>query len=225
MENQHIGKTALVIGATGLVGKALVAQLLLDDAYGKVLLFVRRSTGIVHAKVVEHVVDFGKPATWAILVMGDVLFSALGTTRAAAGSTAAQRVVDYDYNLLFAKTAAANGVGTYVLVSSVGANANSSAFYMKIKGELDRDVSRLNFSRTHILRPGPLDGPREQPRFAERMFIPVMKAFAAVGLFKNYRPITDEQVAKLMRKVADLPGKPARIHEAADLFRMLESTH
>jgi uncharacterized protein YbjT (DUF2867 family) len=215
------GKSALLVGATGMTGKALLTQLLADPAYSKVTIFVRRSTGTTHAKLVEHVIEFGKPETWAALVVGDVLFSALGTTRAQAGGTAAQRVVDYDYNYNFAKTAAANGVGSYVLVSSVGADASASAFYMKIKGELDRDVSALPLAAIHILRPGPLDGPREQPRFAERLFLPILRGFNAIGIFKKYRPILGSQVAEVMRKVAFQPGKPAKIHESDDLFRIL----
>jgi uncharacterized protein YbjT (DUF2867 family) len=216
-----VKKSALIIGATGLVGHALLDQLLADDAYGKVVIFVRRSTGTTHAKLVEHVIDFGKPETWAQWVQGDVLFSALGTTRAQAGGTAAQRVVDYDYNYNFAKTAAANGVGSYVLVSSVGADASASAFYMKLKGELDRDVSALPIAAIHILRPGPLDGPRAQPRFAERLFLPIMRGLNAIGIFKSYRPIHGAQVAEVMRKVAFTPSKPAKIHESDDLFRLL----
>ena len=103
-------KTAIIIGATGLVGGALLDQLLDDPAYSSVVIFVRRSTEKQHPKLVEHVIDFAEPDSWKDLVKGDVLFSALGTTRKQAGSVAAQRIVDYDYQFQFAKIAAANGV-------------------------------------------------------------------------------------------------------------------
>lgn len=214
-------KSALLIGATGLVGGALLGQLLEDPDYDRVTIFVRRSTGKAHPKLMEYLIDFGNPETWVPWVVGDVLFSALGTTRAQAGSTSAQRVVDYDYQYAFAQTAAANGVATYVLCSSVGANPSAGAAYMKMKGELDRDVALLPFERAHILRPGPLTGPREKPRFGEGAVVSILGAFNAIGLFMQYRPITGEQVAQVMRKVALRPGKPAIVHEPDDLFRIL----
>jgi uncharacterized protein YbjT (DUF2867 family) len=216
-------QSALIIGATGLVGNALLGQLLDDPAYDKVTIFVRRSTGKSHPKLVEHVIDFAQPSTWAEWVQGDVLYSTLGTTRAQAGSIAAQRIVDYDYQYAFAQTAAANGVAAYVLCSSGGANPQSTLAYLQMKGELDRDVALLPFERVHILRPGPLSGPREKPRFPERMTVSIIGAFNAIGLFMQYRPITGEQVAQVMRIVAQLPGKPALAHEPDALFQMLAS--
>lgn len=214
-------KSALIIGATGLVGNALLLQLLEDPDYARVTIFVRRTTGLQNPKLVEHIIDFGQTAIWADLVRGDVLFSALGTTRAQAGSTAAQRVVDYDYQFAFAQIAAKNHVGSYVLVSSVGADVRSNAFYMKMKGELERDVAQLGFAKSHILRPGPLTGPRAHPRMGEAIAVGLMKVINAVGLLQKYKPITGEQVAIVMRKLAFLPGKPALIHEPADLFGRL----
>lgn len=214
------GRTAILIGATGLVGKALLQQLLSDDGYGEVVVLGRRPTGLSHAKLVEHVIDFAQPEGWADLVKGDVLFSTLGTTRGQAGGTAAQRVVDYDYQYLVARTAAANGVGTYVLVSSIGADASASAFYMRMKGELDRDVSQLPFGSIHILRPGPLSGERAQPRLGERVGLALIGCLNALGLLRRYRPILDVQVARAMRVAALQPGKPAQVHEAEELFAM-----
>jgi uncharacterized protein YbjT (DUF2867 family) len=218
---ETVGKTALVIGATGLVGRALVQQLLEDAEYAAVHVFVRRSMALQHPKLTEHIIDFAAAATWAKWVRGDVLFSTLGTTRSQAGSTAAQRVVDYDYQFEFAKTAAANGVPTLVLVSSVGADAKSLFFYPKMKGELDRDVQLLGFPHVHILRPGPLVGPREVPRGGEKLGASLIGAFNAIGLFKQYRPIHDQEVARVMRIVAKQGGQSGRIYEPTDLFALL----
>jgi aspartate-semialdehyde dehydrogenase len=90
-------KTALVIGATGLVGNELVHQLLADDRFGAVLVFVRRSMGISHSKLQEFIINFDEPQNWSHLVKGDVLFSALGTTLKKAGSKEAQYKIDHDY--------------------------------------------------------------------------------------------------------------------------------
>ena len=146
---------ALVIGATGSVGKDLVQQLIEDSSVERIDIFVRREVKIPAAKVVAHVVDFDHPETWADQLKGDVLFSCLGTTIRAAGSQDAQWKVDYTYQYEAAKAAKANGVKTYVLVSSVGANARSKVFYTKMKGALDEAVQELGFegSSSFALRP------------------------------------------------------------------------
>ena len=103
-------KTAIVIGATGLVGEQLVRQLLEDDRYGTVKVFHRRTTGISHPKLVETVIDFDSPEEWKHLITGDELYSALGTTLKAAGSKEAQYKVDYEYQFQVAKIARENDV-------------------------------------------------------------------------------------------------------------------
>ncbi|MEY3443626.1 MAG: hypothetical protein RLZZ519_1907 [Bacteroidota bacterium] len=196
----------------------MLDQLLEDNTYDKVVIFVRRSTEKQHPKLEEHVIDFADPDAWGELVKGEVLFSALGTTRKQAGSVAAQRVVDYDYQLQFAKIAAANGVPNYVLISSVGADAHAGNAYFKMKGELDRDVQKLGFPNVQILRPGPLQGFRPQPRSGEALSLRLIKFFNSLGFFKKYKPVTGEQVARVMRKVALWHGNPAKIHEPMDIF-------
>jgi uncharacterized protein YbjT (DUF2867 family) len=216
--SEKLGKSALIIGATGLVGKALLHQLLDDAEYASVTIFVRRAIATEHPKLKVHTIDFSKPQTWSDWVQGDVLFSSLGTTRSQAGGVAAQRVVDYDYQYKFAQLAAANGVKSYVLISSIGANANASNAYLKMKGELDRDVKRLGFPQTYILRPGPLSGPRENHRAMEGISIGLLGFFNGLGLLKKYRPISDQQVALAMRKVLGRSGKPALVLESEALF-------
>src|SRR5687767_15068207 len=97
--------TALVIGATGLVGSELVNQLLSDNKFEKLIVFVRRSIGKEHSKLTEHIIDFDSPRQWNMLVHGDVLFSTLGTTLKQAGSKGAQFKIDYTYQYQFAKVA------------------------------------------------------------------------------------------------------------------------
>ena len=100
--------TANVIGATGLVGKQLVSQLLENEHFGKVRIFVRRDSGLSHPKLEQLIVDFADEKTWAKKLTGDVLFSALGTTLKQAGSKAKQYEVDFTFNLNFAQKAKAN---------------------------------------------------------------------------------------------------------------------
>ncbi len=215
--------TAIVIGATGLVGKQIVLQLLGDDRYARVVALVRRPTDRKHDRYEERVVRFDEPESFAEWVQGDVLFSALGTTRGQAGSVEAQRTVDYDYQLEVARLAAKNGVKTYVLVSSSGASASSFSAYMKMKGELERDVQALGFSSVQILRPGLLVGERDQKRAGEALAKTVLGAVNAIGLFRKLRPISGQYVARAMRRAASATG--TRIYGPEEVFALAEQAH
>ena len=210
--------TAVVIGATGLVGKCLVRQLLEDPAYSRVVALVRRSTQLKSEKYQEQIVNFDAPESYAELVRGDVLFSSMGTTRGQAGSLEAQRKVDYTYQFEVAQAAAKNGVPTYALVSSGAAKVGSFNPYLKMKGELERDVQTLGFRSVQILRPGLLTGEREQPRAGERIADVVLGALNAVGVLRSLKPISGEQVARALRHAATLSG--TRVHQPAELFTL-----
>lgn len=191
-------KTAIVIGATGLVGSHVLNLLLDDDRYSSLKVFHRRSTGIRHKKLDEHIIDFNKIETWRNQLTGDELYSAMGTTIKKAGSKEAQYKIDVTYPLEVAKAAAANGVKKYSLVSSAGADKDSKLFYPRIKGELDDAVSRLPFNRITIMRPSILDGDREESRPGERFGLAVMRIVGKIPGLKKYRPIPAEKVAKAM---------------------------
>ena len=206
-----------MIGATGLVGSHLLGQLLNDRRFDKVIAFGRKTTGQSHPKLEDQVVDFDAPESWASLVKGDVAFSSLGTTRKQAGSLAAQKKVDYDYQLAFAKAAANNGVPAYVLVSASSANPSSSIFYTRIKGELDRDVQQLGFARVRILRPSLLGG-RPRARVGEKLGGALLGAVNAFGIARRYREIPGEVVAKAMVNAALDPEKGTRIYTLDELF-------
>jgi len=201
-------KTAIVIGATGLVGTQLVKLLLADDRFAKVIVFGRRSVEINNSKLQEHLIDFDKPGTWQHFVKGDVFFSTLGSTLKQAGGQDAQYKIDYTYQYQFAQAAAQNGVPVYVLVSSSGANPDSLLFYTRMKGTLEQEVKKLPFSSIYLLQPGPLEGHRAEERMGEKYGIKLMKSFNAVGLFKKYRPIQSKIVATAMinASLAATPG-------------------
>jgi len=206
-----------MIGATGLVGSHLLEQLLNDARFGKVIVFGRKKTGQAHGKLEEQVVDFEAPASWSSQVKGDVAFSSLGTTKKQAGSLAAQKKVDYDYQLAFARAAASNGVPTYVLVSASSADPGSRIFYTRIKGELDRDVQQLGFERVRIMRPSLLGG-RPQPRVGERLGGALLGAINAVGIARKYREIPGSVVARAMVNAALDPQEGTRIYTLDELF-------
>ncbi len=209
---------AVVVGASGLVGRKLVAQLLEDQAVDQVVTLVRRPSGVIHRKLDEHIVDFEKPESWSALVRGAVLYSALGTTLKVAGSPEAQYRVDHDYQLFAARAARQNDATCLVLVSAAGSSETSRMFYPRMKGELERDVRELGFPRLRILRPGFLDGVRPEHRPLERLALPVVRLLPAWKGLAAVRPILDETVARAARRCAADPTPGARVYEAAKLF-------
>lgn len=213
-------KTALVIGATGLVGHSLVKKLLNDDRFSKVVVFVRRLSGFSAGNLVQHIIEFDQPEKWQHLVKGDVLFSTLGTTRKKAGSKEAQYKVDHGYQYQFAAAAAENGVKDYVLVSAQGASPDSFFFYNRMKGELERDVKKLRFSRLVILKPGMLDGDRQEHRTGERTTLAAIKSINKIGLLKSLKPIMDYQVAQAMINSVFLEKSGTMVFQGKELFEL-----
>ncbi len=193
-----MNKTAIVIGATGLVGSHIVKLLLEDERYSTVKVFHRRSTGLEHEKLDEQIIDFDNMESWRHQLTGDELYSAMGTTIKKAGSKETQYKIDVTYPLEVARAAASNGVRKYSLVSSAGADKDSKLFYPRIKGELDDAVSRLPFDHITIMRPSILDGDRNENRPGERFGLAAMRLAGKIPGLKKYRPIPAEQVARAM---------------------------
>ncbi|HJW15815.1 MAG TPA: NAD(P)H-binding protein [Flavisolibacter sp.] len=215
-------KTALVIGATGLVGNELVHQLLADDRFGAVLVFVRRSMGISHSKLQEFIINFDEPQSWSHLVKGDVLFSALGTTLKKAGSKEAQYKIDHDYQYNFAQAAAQNQVPVYVLVSSAMASVSSRIFYTRMKGELERDIQLLPFQAIHIMQPGMLQGNRKENRPGEKVGLYVIRLLNKMGIALKQKPIPAGLVAKAMINVSFKNDKRINVYALTQVFTAAE---
>ncbi len=214
-------RTAVILGATGLVGKALMKQLLEDSDFSQVKVLVRRSTGIIHAKLKEIVINFDEPEEWAHEVIGDVLFAAFGTTLKKAGGKEAQYKVDYSYQFLVARLAAINSVPDCILVSSAGASIDSKFFYSRMKAELDRDVAKLDFDRLVIMKPSMLIGEREDSRMGETVGSIIMKALFWIPGIRKYRPIPGTIVAQAMIHAYKNPGvHPITQYSLDTLFDM-----
>lgn len=202
-----MGKTTIVIGATGLVGQALVNQLADADHIDKVITLTRRPAEHPSTKVFNQVVDFDHLEEYASSFSNaDFLFSCLGTTIKKAGSIPAQRKVDLDYQFSAAQLAANSGVAHYLLVSSNGANAQSNNAYLKMKGELELKVRPLPFERISIFQPSLLLGKRPEFRLGEKLGSLARPVLYLIPWLRRYRPIAGEQVAAKMVQVSRQPG-------------------
>lgn len=193
---------AILLGATGAVGRDLVRQLLQDDRFTELYLLVRRiPEGLRSPKLRIQVLDFDQPDQWPELPEADVLFSSLGTTLRDAGSQAAQYRVDYGYQYEVACRAAARGVPHYILVSAWGAKPKARSFYSRMKGELEEAVQALPFRRISILRPPLLLRPGST-RGGERLAAAVLRGLGALGLLRAFRPMPTSVVARCMHALS-----------------------
>ena len=218
-------RTAVLLGATGLVGSALLKLLIDDQDYDKVIVIVRNKFKNDHPKVEQQVIKFDKPESYKELIKGDVLFSSFGTTIKKAGVKKNQYKIDFTYQYEVAKAAAENGIKNYLLVSSVGADPKSKIFYNRIKGELDQEVRKLNFDHITILRPSMLDGNRIEKRSGERIGLKIMNALLPwIPYFKKYRPIKDSIVASAMRNAVSLNDNKYKIYELEQIFDLAENS-
>lgn len=214
-----MSKIAIVLGASGLVGSALVSQLIASAEFTQIRLLVRRKLEIQSTKVQQFIVNFDQPTSYESLIEGDVLFSAFGTTIKKAGTKDAQYKIDYNYQYEVAKTAYQNGVNSYVLVSSAGANADSFNFYSRMKGELDSTVQLLDFDQVRIIRPSILAGNRTEKRPVEQFALKIAKLLLPhIPFLKKYRPISAEIVAKAMIKSISMPKQRIAIAELEEVF-------
>lgn len=195
-------KTAIIIGATGLTGQALLNQLLLDDYFNHVIVFVRKKIDITHPKLTQHCIDFNVLDSYKDLIKGDVVFCCMGTTIKTAGSQDTFKKVDFAYPAEFAKIAKQNTINIFCLQSSLGADSKSTNFYLKIKGETEDFIRQLNFASFATFRPSMLLGNRTEFRLGEKIGKVVMQSlsFAFIGKLKRYKAIHVNQVASAMIK-------------------------
>lgn len=212
-------KTAVVFGSTGLIGSYLVQQLLADERYAEVRVFVRKTTGIRHAKLDEVITDFKQLDELRKDVKGDEVFSCLGTTIKTAGSEAAFRRVDYELVRWAALSAKENGVKSFLVVSSISANPTSRNFYLRTKGEMELAVTSAGFEKCVIVRPSMLLGPRSEKRFGETVGKVVMKALA-FAIPKRWKAVEAEDVAASMIIAANINTENGVIENERLLIRL-----
>lgn len=201
-------RVALVVGATGLIGKALLDLLIQSPEHKKVVVLARRPGPALPAKIEWRVVDFEQADAYQGLEGIDEVYCCLGTTIKQAGSQEAFRKVDHQYPLALAKAARAAAVPTLVVVTAMGADPGSAIFYNRVKGELERELSSLGFPRLVIARPSLLVGEREVARSGEGIASVAMGLFGPLmrGPLAKYRAIAGTTVAAALLRLAKEAG-------------------
>ncbi len=209
-------KTAIVAGATGLIGKELVKKLIHCNQYRTIYTISRTETGIIHEKVKTLIVNFDILSHLNIAESIDDAFCTLGTTMKQAGSKEQFKKVDYQYVLEFAGLARRCGATRFVTISSMGAALKSPAFYNRVKGMTEEALKGVGFSQLFILRPSLLLGKRNEPRIAEYISGFVMKALNFM-IPANYRAIGADKVAEYMVKMALNSTEGIKIIESGEI--------
>ena len=205
-------RSVLLLGATGLVGREVLSLLLEDGDVSRVVVLARRATGAKHAQLEEHLFDLGEMAKHANLFAVDQIVCALGTTIKQAGSQERFRVVDHDYPLTAARLGREQGARHYLLVSAMGANARSRIFYNRVKGEVEQELTALQFRSTTIARPSLLLGDRAEHRPGERI-----AAHFAWLMPPKYKPIEARDVARALVRLAREDAEGVRVVESREL--------
>ena len=219
-------KTALILGATGVVGRHCLDLLVADAKYGRVIAICRRTTGRTSPKLTEIVKPLDQLAAIKPADLGkiDDVFCCLGTTQKRAGSSGEFRHVEVDYPREAARLAKACGATQFLVITAIGADARSPSFYMRIKGEVEAAVMGVGFDNTSIFRPSLLLGEREDFRWKERLSEPFMRVLGLVmiGPARRLSPIHAETVARAMLRVASSPKSGVSVYTSdkiADLGR------
>ena len=215
-------RTALVAGASGLVGGHVLRLLLEERAYVRVTALARRELPLAHKKLEQRVVSFDRLAQIADFPRVNDVFCCLGTTLKQAGSREAFRTVDYTYVVELARVAVRHRAAQFLVVTALGAAPRSRIFYSRVKGEAEEAVRRLQFEGIHIFRPSWLIGARAKTRPVERVagILSPLVAWALVGPLARYRPIKAEAVARAMVRVAREASRGTHVYESHEVRRL-----
>ncbi len=210
-------KTALIAGASGLVGRHCLQLLLAaDDRYERVISVGRRALPLQHPRLEQYVLDFDALEKEQLRLIADDVFCCLGTTIRQAGSEAAFYKVDYTYVVTLAAVLSANFASQFLVVSALGADADSRIFYNRVKGEMEAAIKQTKFRAIHVFQPSLLLGARPHPRLGERVAAAVLTVVKPllVGPLRPYRAIRASTVAQAMLDAARQDGGGVRTYRS-----------
>ena len=215
-------RTALVAGASGLVGSQVLRLLLEDPTYTRVTVLARRELPLSHKKLEQRIASFDRLAQITDFPRVHDVFCCLGTTMKQAGSPDAFRKVDFTYVVELARVAVRHRASQFLVVTAVGADPQSRIVYSRVKGEAEEALRRLQFESIQIFRPSLVVGARAQGRPAERVarLLGLLVAWAFVGPLSRYRPIKAEALARAMVHVARDAPRGAHVYQSDHIRRL-----
>lgn len=218
----NMPKTALIAGASGLIGSQLLPLLLASDRYDRVLAVGRRPLPLVHPKLEQRLLDFDRLEDHRLQLIADDVFCCLGTTLRQAGSREAFYTVDYLYVVKLAALTAANFAAQLLVVSSMGADAASRVYYSRVKGEMEAAVGQAPFRAIHFFRPSLLLGDRAEKRLGEQLSALVLGVLRPVlrGPLRKYRAIEATIVARAMLRSAEADETGQQVHSSDAIARL-----
>ncbi|OFZ07883.1 MAG: nucleoside-diphosphate sugar epimerase [Bacteroidetes bacterium RIFCSPHIGHO2_02_FULL_44_7] len=213
-----MGKTAIILGATGLTGSLILDKLLVNEAYGKIKLFSRKASGREHPKLEEYLGDLLRLDQFEEEFSGDEVYCCIGTTRKKTPDLAGYRTIDFGIPASAAGLAKTNKIPVFAVVSALGANPKSSIFYNRIKGEMENAVLTAGIERTYILRPSIISGNRIERRRGEKISLALFKCLRPllIGRMKRFRSIEAEMIANCMIRLAN-SDQPSQILESDEI--------
>jgi uncharacterized protein YbjT (DUF2867 family) len=222
--NTHMqGKKAILFGASGFVGSYLMEGLLNDPDYEQVTIVVRKDLNVSHPKLTTLIGDYHSLPNLKEQISADEIFIALGTTKKNTPDEKIYYEVDHDYPVLATKIAREKGANSVFLVSAVGADASSGIFYVRTKGETERDIIAADLVHTHIFRPSMIMGNRKESRSLEKVLINVFSVINPIlaGPAQKYRGIEGKDIAKAMIAAAKKPAGKVKIYEWKEMAALL----
>ena len=213
-------KTAIIAGASGLIGRSITQLLLKSKDYGQVIALVRQPLGITHDKLTEQTLNFDELQETVDFPQAHDVFCCLGTTMKQAGSKEAFYKVDFTYPYELAQRALKAGASRYFLVSAMGANLKSRVYYNRVKGELEDKISFLNYRTIYIFKPSLLRGKRNESRLGEGFAQAITRIIPFIGPWKKFHPIHADKVADAMMKVAQQEDKGCYFYQSEIMRKM-----
>lgn len=215
-----IKKTALIAGASGLVGNELLRILLEANDYEKIKIFTRNRLNLEHSKLEQIVVDYDNLDQYKDYLNVNDVFCCLGTTIKKAGTQEAFMRVDYEYPLEIARLSRESGIDKFLIITAMGANKNSKIFYNRVKGEVEEELTKIHFPSLIIFRPSLLLGNRKEFRLGEKIasVLSPLFSFALTGSLRKYKPIQARDVAMAMYVSAQRKNLGNRIIQSDEIY-------
>nr|WP_314389855.1 NAD-dependent epimerase/dehydratase family protein [uncultured Campylobacter sp.] len=211
-----MGKTALVAGATGAIGREIVRGLCEDENYDKIIVWARRELNFSHEKLETQIIDFDEIKDMPPREI-DEIFCALGTTMKQAGSRGQFYKVDVSYPVNIAKWGIASGARRFALISAYGADERSRFFYLRAKGKAEKKIAALGFKSLQIARLPAIKSEREQVRMGE-LFMVWLFGLLPKFILTNYRPMSAKDIAAAIIAAAQTDAKGVQIYHPREFI-------